>query len=111
MIFALALKLGYASPAKMLAEMRPSELGTYMALSFEDPWDEQRADLRAGIVASTIANVHRKRGTPPIKASDFLPRYGMEAQTAVEHEKRGDWVSRMYSFLRGHKGKPRGAAK
>jgi len=41
------------------------------------PWGEERADLRAGIIASTIANVNRGRGQKAFAAADFMPRYGV----------------------------------
>ena len=54
--------------------MRPSELGYFAALHQIDPWGEQRADLRAGIVASTLANINRDpKKTPPFKATHFMP--------------------------------------
>ena len=35
--------------------------------------DLERAKyLRAGLIAATIVNVNRKRGTPPAKPSDFI---------------------------------------
>ena len=39
------------------------------------PWDELRADLRAGMVAATIANIYRDRKAhpQPFRASDFMP--------------------------------------
>ena len=40
-----------------------------------EPWGEQRADLRAGIVASTMANLWRSKGEPS-KPSDFMPEFG-----------------------------------
>lgn len=69
----MALRLGYASPARMLSEMRPSELGMWAAFYTVDPWTEERADMRAGIVASTLANVHRGRNTRAFSAADFMP--------------------------------------
>lgn len=59
----------------MLAEMRPHHLGEWMALYEIDPWGEQRADLRSGIVASTLANIHRdpKRRASAYKPEDFMP--------------------------------------
>lgn len=59
----------------MLREMRPSELSLWAAIWAIDPWDEQRADLRAGITASVIANVNRdpKRRRAPFNAVDFMP--------------------------------------
>ena len=56
MILSLALALGYASPARMLREMRPHELGEWIAYAHVSPWGERRADLRAAIVASVIVN-------------------------------------------------------
>lgn len=46
-----------------------------MAFYRLDPWDEARADLRAGIIASTIANYsgNRKKDAPPRKPRDFMP--------------------------------------
>ncbi|WP_444541694.1 phage tail assembly protein T [Andreprevotia chitinilytica] len=38
-----------------------------------EPWDEERADLRAGIVASTLANCHRAEGIDPFTPLDFMP--------------------------------------
>lgn len=52
--------------------MRPSELGTWVALYNIDPFDEERADLRAGIVASTLANIHRAKNTEPLSPFDFM---------------------------------------
>lgn len=42
-----------------------------------EPFGEERADLRAGIVASTIANVNRdtKRRSKPFAPSDFMPDF------------------------------------
>ena len=37
------------------------------------PWDEARADLRAGIIASTIANVNRGKNSQPFDPRDFMP--------------------------------------
>lgn len=41
-----------------------------------DPWGEARADLRSGVVASTIANRHRGRQERAYTAQDFLPHFG-----------------------------------
>ena len=41
-----------------------------------EPFGEERADLRAGIVASTIANVNRGKGQRAYKPSEFMPKFG-----------------------------------
>lgn len=39
-----------------------------------DPFGEERADLRAGIVASTVANAHRSKGRA-FRPKDFMPNF------------------------------------
>lgn len=41
-----------------------------------DPFGEDRADLRAGIIAMTIANSQRAKGTRPFTAQEFMPTFG-----------------------------------
>jgi hypothetical protein len=37
------------------------------------PWGEYAADLRAGVIASTIANVNRSKDAPAFSPLDFMP--------------------------------------
>lgn len=53
--------------------MTGEEFGLWAAAFHESPWDETRADLRAGIVAATLANCHRSGSTAPYKPIDFMP--------------------------------------
>lgn len=76
----------------MLAEMRPSELGTWAAMYEIDPWTEERADLRAGIVASTIANATRVRWTENVTPVDFMPYAKSPKQQSI--------TQRLKSFLK-----------
>lgn len=76
LIYSLALQLGYASPSRMLAEMRPSELGMWEALWAIDPWGPQRADVGHAMVAATVAAGLLKRpGNGRFKLSDFMAYY------------------------------------
>lgn len=54
--------------------MSAAEFGEWYALYLREPWGEAAADLRAGIVASTIANVNRsaKERKEPYVPSDFM---------------------------------------
>lgn len=54
-----------------------------MAYEQLEPFGEYRDDLRAGIVASTIANVNSKRRYKP---DDFMPQFGerKEQQTIAD---------------------------
>jgi hypothetical protein len=47
-----------------------------MAYYSLDPWGDERADLRAGIVACVIANCNRtRRGSRKFKPADFMPAF------------------------------------
>lgn len=77
----LALRAGgdyITNPDLLLQRMRPSQLAEWAALWMVDPQGEARADLRAGVIASVIANVHRdsKKRPRPFKASDFMLQFG-----------------------------------
>lgn len=74
-MYELALELGYASPRRMLGEMRRSELGIWTALRRRNPWGEMRADFRIAALAALIANVNRdtSRRARPFTPRDFMP--------------------------------------
>ena len=63
------------SPRKMLGKLTVRELHLWAARWEMDPWSEERSDLRAGIIASTIAEVSRskKHKSTPYKPMDFMP--------------------------------------
>ena len=82
----LARTLGYASPQKMLGEMRPSELGEWLAEYSIAPWGEWRDDLRAAQTTAMIANVNRdpKRKPEPFHPRDFMYDHIMEQADAAQ---------------------------
>lgn len=49
------------------------QLAEWEAYQQMEPFGEDRADMRAGIIASTIANVYLKKGAKPLSALDFMP--------------------------------------
>ena len=50
-----------------------------MAFERLEPWGDGRADLRAGIIASTMANMHRHSESDPVlQPSDFMPKFWKE---------------------------------
>ena len=84
-MFRLALALGM-TVGELSNRMSSHELQEWIAYSLIEPFGEWRADLRAGIVASTIANVNRGKGRRAYKATDFMPfeRPQRKAQTPEE---------------------------
>lgn len=70
-MFRLALALGM-TVEELGERMSGRELSEWMAYDRLSPIGEERADLRAGIVSSVIANTHRTKGDP-FKPQDFMP--------------------------------------
>jgi protein required for attachment to host cells len=57
-----------------------------MAYDEVEPWGEWRADVRAGIIASTLANIHRKSGAKAYTAADFMPKFGQDHEALTPQE-------------------------
>lgn len=53
--------------------MSSSELTEWMAFDSIDPFGEQRADLRSGILCATVANHSMSRPKKPVRPVDFMP--------------------------------------
>lgn len=60
-------------PLASVMDMSSYEISLWEAEFKLSPWDEFRADLRAGLVASTIANVNRGKDTPAFTPAQFMP--------------------------------------
>ena len=75
MLFRLALAMG-RTIQELRATLSYSEFQEWCLYYQVEPWGEDRADLRAGIVASTIANYAgkvRADGADPALPADFMP--------------------------------------
>jgi hypothetical protein len=70
----LALALGM-TVAQLLRSIDSRELTEWFEYYRLEPFGEGRADLRAGIVASTTANVWRGKGSRPFLPKDFMPNF------------------------------------
>ena len=74
--YRLALALGQSNPDAMLARMPYRVFCEWQTYAQMEPFGEERADLRAGIVAATVANcLARRKGQPAFRASDFMPLF------------------------------------
>jgi hypothetical protein len=74
--FRLALELGYANPEYMLSVIPYRIWRDWIDYYGIEPFGEERADMRAGIVAATIANcLARKKGKPAFRPDQFMPKF------------------------------------
>lgn len=94
-MFRLALSLG-CTIRELEARMSSREFSEWIAYSGIEPWGEDRADLRAGILASLTANINRGKGAKPFRPSDFMPYRN--------HDKKAEEVEDLKSFLRRKSG-------
>ena len=75
---------------ELLGRTTSAELAMWAAYYQIDPWDDMRADLRSGVVASTIANVNRRKGAKAFTPKDFMPDFKrQEKEPAVKKEHGG----------------------
>lgn len=64
----------------------------FCALSDKFDAENFRCDLRAGIVASVIANVNRGEKTKPFSPKDFMPCYGEEPEEEKKQTAADAWA-------------------
>lgn len=57
------------------------ELAEWQAFELFEPFGEYQTYYAAGIVASTIANIHTKPGTKKFIAEDFIPKRILKGMT------------------------------
>lgn len=78
-------------PWRLVHDMRASTLTRWAALAEIDPWDDNRADLRAGEVAAASVNVQgaKKWDGAPFAPEDFM-RYHVLQQDPDELERQHD---------------------
>lgn len=62
------------SVAEAQQRISSAEFAEWIAYAQQEPFDEERADLRAGIIASTAANI-ATQGRHHFKPQDFMPSY------------------------------------
>lgn len=89
-MFRLALSLGWPSVAWGLAHISARELAEWEAYYRLEPFGEERADLRAGIIAATEANAHRdaKKHRKAYEPGDFMPRFDLQQKKQSPQQTR-----------------------
>ncbi|MFO7905798.1 MAG: hypothetical protein R6U98_24280 [Pirellulaceae bacterium] len=67
--------MGYPHPDQLLASMTSRQFAEWQAYATLEPWGEDRADLRAGIISSTVANFAGKsmKEGSSLAPVDFMP--------------------------------------
>lgn len=64
------------SVKRAMREIDREEFRWWIAYHRLEPFGQVRDDLRAGVVASVVANTHRSRGTKTFQPGDFVLKFG-----------------------------------
>ncbi len=76
------------------------EFALWVAYYRIDPWGESRADLRAGIMASTVANVGVRDSR--FKPSDFMPKFDNKIERVNDEPQSEEEMKRqLEAFIGG----------
>lgn len=67
---------------QLYREIDSAELSEWQAYYNIEPWGESKADIRTGIIASTIANVNRGKNTKAFTYDNFV----LKSKLEFEHE-------------------------
>ena len=70
------MKLGYVNVDSMLRCITIRQLKEWQKFAELEPFDEERADIRAAAIAHTMANMWRGKNVSPYKLADFIVRFG-----------------------------------
>lgn len=79
--FRLCLALGRLHPDDLLQSLTSRQFSEWMAFYTLDPFGDQRADLRTGILAAVVNNRWRGKSEQPREPSDFMPFREQPEQT------------------------------
>ena len=60
---------------ELLSRIDSHELSEWIAYQGIEPFGEERADLRSGIIAAVTANAWRGKGDKAMSPQDFMPFY------------------------------------
>jgi hypothetical protein len=83
----------------MLEEMSSSEVADWMAYERLEPWGEERADLRTGILASLVANVTRGKDQKAFGPADFMPDFEPKEEREGGKAGQQDLISKAMSVF------------
>lgn len=88
------------SVAEAQSRISSAEFAEWIAYDRIDPYGQERADLRAGMIASTIANFSTVKGKQ-FTAADFMPDFLNRKRKQTVEEMRANFAA----FAAAHNGR------
>jgi hypothetical protein len=96
----------------MLRGMTTRQFQEWRAYADLEPFDEERADLRAAHIVQTLLNLHRKKGAQPFQLKDCVLRFSpVEASRPSSPEQARAEVRKTMDLLMLIYNAPAGAPK
>ncbi len=80
-----ALAIGWPVPV-LRKIMTSADIAEAMAFERMEPIGEYREDLRAALIASTIANCNRSSKSKPFTLSDFMLEFGEKKEKTIDDD-------------------------
>ncbi len=78
-----------------------AEFIQWLAVYRLSPFGDERADLRAGIIASTVANCHATRRSKAFEPADFMPQFEGNRK-GQKRMSDADMASKFKAFAQAH---------
>lgn len=72
----------------MLNRISSPELSEWIAFSNIEPFGEVRADIRAAMIATVMANAWRGKNQSPFKITDFMLTFGNKPEQTIDEMKQ-----------------------
>ena len=69
---------------ELLQKLDYKELIEWMAFYEISPFGDERSDFQAGVIASTVANVNKRKNRKPYRPQDFMFKPSKKKQTVDE---------------------------
>lgn len=93
---------------ELLGRISSRELTEWMAFFSLEPWGTEVEDWRAGLIASTIANVNRdpKKRRKPYEPEDFMPHRGRRPAEEQSWEEQARILEMWARMLQARDGRP-----
>lgn len=87
----------------MLASISMKQFFEWQAYASLEPFDEVRGDYRAALIASTLVNVHRKKGRPAARLENFLLRFEARERSEKQLLMLGKFLAASYNAEEDHR--------
>lgn len=85
--YRLAVRLGRLNVDAMLRNMTIRQFDEWREYADLEPWDEERADVRAASIVRAVVNAHRGKGRRAVSLKECIVKFGKPKRQTPEQVK------------------------